>query len=188
MTKLNSALLCGVETTHGTPPPPPPHLHLGFSQTPENEREQRLTSAGWVGGWNRSRSPVSSFCRLTIFPPGRHSRSARLPEARAPSPSRTQVGNGGAIPIRQISHISRSPLCPRFSLWGGEASLRRTGPRRRHRRCGAALTRTSPPPESIHALLRNSRRCVFANANDSPGGKPSPKTSETGRKLSAGVQ
>lgn len=103
----------------------PPACTRG-SPTTLRTGERLLTSAGWVRGWNRSRSPVSSFSHLTIFPPGRHSRSSRLPEARAPSPSRTQVGNDGTIQTQQISHKSLSPLCPLFSVGGGKASLCRS--------------------------------------------------------------
>lgn len=88
---------------HGNYPRNPPRRHRG-SPSPPNEPEQLLTSAGWVRGWIRSRSPESSFSHLTVFPPGRHSRSGRLPEARAPSPSRTQVGNDGAMKTQPISH------------------------------------------------------------------------------------
>lgn len=116
MMKLNYASFCGMEITPGIPPP-------ALGVLPDLWPCKRLlTSGGWVKGWNRSPSPESSFSHLTISPPGRRSPSGRLPEAPAPSPSRTQVCNDRMIEIQQLSHISLSPLCPYFSVRVGGAS------------------------------------------------------------------
>ncbi len=74
--------------------------------------ERLLTSVGWAEGWSRSLTPVSPSSHSTISPPGRRSRSGRLPAAPAPSPSRKQVYNDGVMKIQQISHISFSPSLP----------------------------------------------------------------------------
>lgn len=87
-----------------------------------------LTSGDWAEGWSRSLTPVSPSSHLTISPPGRHSRSGRLPAAPAPSPSRTQVCNDGVIKIQQISHISVLFSCYlrplSLTAWCGKASER----------------------------------------------------------------
>lgn len=161
-----------------------PRLPPGFSQNTENEHRNEckglLTSAGWVRGWNRSRSPVSSFSHLTVFPPGRHSRSGRLPEARAPSPSRTRVGNDGVIQIQQISHISFSPLCPYFSVWGGKASLCRSWSKAFEVLQSGFDAHSSPVLRDLCPLTRCSLICTGARPLTPPV-VTSPKTSEAGR-------
>lgn len=102
-------------TTPWNPPPAPRggSLHTAAVM---RMRKRLLTSEGWAKGWNWSLTPVSPSSHSTISPPGRHSRSGRLPAAPAPSPSRTQVYNDGVMKIQQISHISSSPTTPFPSL------------------------------------------------------------------------
>lgn len=92
--------------------PPPASQRMGGLPGHEKVDERLLTSGGWAEGWSRSLTPGSPSSHSTISPPGRRSRSGRLPAAPAPSPSRTQVCNDGVMKIQQISHKSSSPATP----------------------------------------------------------------------------
>lgn len=121
----DEAKLCLI-LQHGNPPGIPLQHLLGLPGHCSGHGKERraLTSAGWEEGWSRSLTPVSPSSHSTISPPGRRSRSGRLPAALALSPSRTQVYNDGVMKIQQISHISSSPPTPFFTAWSGKASER----------------------------------------------------------------